>query len=244
MPIFDALKFNPKFAHAYVNTGVELLRQGKIDAAIRQFITALKYKNGFAESHNNLGLAFIRKGKLEEAIRNFQLAVKFKPYYEDARRNLNLAFSTYQKFNRAVSNMREAINFVANDPNLDSKLKILLKTKKELDQVIGKFNKSLSLQTGFNKLHNEDIPIVAETKKQYENALPIFIKVIRLHPDCPQAYYHIACIYARQGRTMESINSLDQAIQNGFSGRDIIESDSDLKNIRGYDGYQLLVRGL
>ena len=139
--------------------------------------------------------------------------------------------------------MREAIDFNTGDPNLDLRFKDLLKSKKELDQVIGKLNKSLSLQPGFNKLDNDDILIVAETKKRYEKALPLFREVNQLIPDSASAYYHIACIYARQDLIQESINYLDQAIQKGFSRWDIIKTDSDLENIRGYDGYQLLVKG-
>jgi tetratricopeptide (TPR) repeat protein len=92
-------------------------------------------------------------------------------------------------------------------------------------------------------LVNDDIPTVAETKKRYENALPLFIEASQLRPDSAEAYYHIACIHARQGRIPESIKYLDLAIQKGFHRWDIIETDSDLENIRGYDGYQLLVKG-
>ena len=239
----EALKLNPKSARAHVNAGVELLGQGKIDAAISQFRIGLQLKTGFAESHNNLGLALFRKGKLEEAIRHFQLAVKFKPHYADARRNLKLAVSIHQKLNLAVTNLGEAIDFGALDLNLDDRLENLLNRKRELDQIISRLNKSLALQPGFNKLDNNDIPIVTETKKRYEKALPLFWEVNQLRPDSASAYYHIACIYARQDLIQESINYLDQAIQKGFNRWGMIKTDSDLANIRKTDGYQLLVQG-
>ena len=239
----EALKLNPKSSHAHVNVGVEALDQGKISVAISHFHSALRLNYRFAEPHNNLGLALFRKGEFDAAIEHFHLAVKFKPHYAEARRNLNLALSTHQKLNQAVANMREAIDFNTGDPNLDLRFNDLLKSKEELDQVIGKLNKSLSLQPGFNKLDNDDILIVAETKKRYEKALPLFREVNQLIPDSASAYYHIACIHARQGRILESIKYLDQAIQKGFNRWDIIKADSDLENIRGYDGYQLLVKG-
>jgi len=151
--------------------------------------------------------------------------------------------STQQKLYQIAKNMREAVDFSNEDPNLGLRLKDLLQRKMQLDQVIGKLNKSLSLQPGFNKLGNDDIPVVAETKKHYENSLPLFTEASRLLPDNAEAYYHIACIHAGRGRIPESIQYLDQAIQKGFNRWDIIETDSDLENIRRYDGYQLLVKG-
>jgi len=239
----DALKINPKYDPAYHNLGVGLLREGKIDAAVSQFHVALQLNHDHAESHNNLGLALIRKGIAAEAVKHFQLAVKFKPQYTDARRNLNLAMSIHRKLNQAVSSMGEAIDFSVEDPNLDLRLKRLLKKKVNLDLVISQLNKTLSLQPGFTKIKNDDIPIVIETKKRYENALLLFVEASRLRPNSPEAYYHISCIYARQGRIPESIQCLDQAILNGFNRWDIIKTDSDLQNIRKYDKYQLLVGG-
>ena len=240
----SALKINPKFVHANVNIGVELLRQGRLDEAISQFIGALKLDSDNAEAHNNLGLALIRQGKVAAAVRHFQVAVKQRPTYVDARRNLNLALFIQRKINQAVANIDKALINGAEDPNLEIKLGNLSKEKINLDLAVGLFNKTLSLQPGYTKIDPEDIPVVGGAKKRYEDALFLLLEVSQLRPDVAEAYYHIACIYARQGRIAASIKNLEQAIQKGFNQWGVIKADSDLENIRKYDGYQLLVRRL
>jgi len=239
----EALRLNPDSAHAHVNMGTELLKQGRIEPAIGHLNQALNLKPGFPESHNILGLALLRQGKLEAAIGHFRMAARIKPHYADARQNLNLALSVNEKLNRAAKNMLESMNFHPDDPDLDFKIKDLLEKKKALEQANNYFQKSLSLQPGFNKKEYNDMGIVSETKKSYDRMLRQFHQIRDQRPDIAETYYHIACIYARQDRIPESIIWLDQAIQKGFDRWDLIKTDSDLENIRGYDGYQLPVQG-
>jgi len=228
----EALRLNPNSAHAHVNMGTELLKLGKIEPAIGHLNKALKIKPGFPESHNILGLALLRKGKLEAAIGHFRMAFKSKPNYADAQQNLNLALSNHERLNRAAKNMLESMHFHPDDPDLDFKIKDLLEKKKALEQAISYFQKSLSLQPGFNKKDYNDVGIVSETKKSYDKMLRQFQQIMDQRPDFAEVYYHLACIYSRQGRIQASINWLDLAIQKGFARWDLINIDSDLDTIR------------
>jgi len=239
----EAIRLNPGSQAAYFNFGNALFNQGDIDAAVGHYLKSLQLNPAFAESHNMLGLAFISKGQLEAAVEHFNRAVELKPQDTDFRRNLTMALSIRQELNRAVSEMHAAMDFNTDDPLLDLRLKNLSEKKEALDQVLGQLNRSLSLQPGFSLLDHDDIAVVAEIKRQYENTLPLFIEASRLWQGSAEAYYHIACIYARQGRVAESIKFLNQAIQKGFKRREVIETDSDLKNVRAHDDYQLLVKG-
>jgi tetratricopeptide (TPR) repeat protein len=238
----EALRLNPNSAHAHVNMGTELLKLGKIEPAIGHLKKALNLKPGFPESHNILGLALLRKGKLEAAIGHFRMAFKVKPNYADAQQNLNLALSNNEKLNRAAKNMLASMNFHPDDPDLDFKIKDLLEKKKALEQAISYFQKSLSLQPGFNKKDYIDVGIVSETKKSYDKMLRQFQQIMDQRPDIAEVYYHIACIYSRQGKIHASIQLLDLAIQKGFARWDLINTDSDLDTIRNLIDEKWLVK--
>jgi len=238
----EALRIEPNSDKAHFNLGNALLAQGRIDEAISHFSKALRSNPLFAESYNSLGLALMQKGKLDEAILHFRKAANIKPAYLDAQRNQRLAQSIYGKIGQAAEGMRDAMNFNIQDPELDLKMVELLEKKKELDQAMDQFCKTLSLQPGFTSLDRNDIEIVIDIKKKYEEKLTLFHKIIERWPDKAEAYYHIACIYARGDRIHDSIKRLNQAIQKGFNRWDLLKTDSDLNTIRDSKEFQMLAK--
>jgi tetratricopeptide (TPR) repeat protein len=68
--------------------------------------------------------------------------------------------------------------------------------------------------------------------EEYDKALDAMKKLIEVQPDIANVYYNIACIYARQNMTKESIGWLNQAIDRGFKNWDQIKEDPDLASIR------------
>jgi Flp pilus assembly protein TadD len=58
--------------------GLALVRQGKIDEAIKHFYEALKIRPDYAAVHNNLGAALAKQGRIEEATKHFSEAVRIK----------------------------------------------------------------------------------------------------------------------------------------------------------------------
>ena len=184
----------------------------------------------------------MQKGKLEEAILHFRKAVNIKPTYPDAQKNQKLAESIYGKIRKAVAGMRDSMNFDHQDPEIDLKMLELLEKKKKLDQAVTQFSKALSLQPGFTSLDRNDIEIVIDIKKKYEEKLTLFHKIIERWPDKAEAYYHIACIYARGDRIHDSIKWLNQAIQKGFNRWDLLKTDSDLNTIRDSKEFQMLAK--
>jgi len=69
-------------------------------------------------------------------------------------------------------------------------------------------------------------------RNQYDSALPLLTRMIRLRPDNANTYYNIACIYARQNKTDEAVDWLKNAISRGFKKWDLIKTDKDLESIR------------
>lgn len=226
----EAIRLYPHEPHVQVNYGDVMLARGRIKKATGHYYEALRINPGFAEAHNNLGLILVRSGKIEESIEQFQLAIQNRPDYDNAIKNLNLAISINRKINLAAKNFNESLIFDLRDPQLDTKINVILNSKTELNNVLTKFQKSLSGQPGFGGLDTDDIPVVLSAKQLYEKKLPMFKKVIAQLPENAGAYYNIACIYGRQGKDRESLNMLNKALQNGFDRWNLIRADFDLQN--------------
>lgn len=236
----EALRIEPNSDKAHFNLGNALLSQGRLDESIDHFSMALSLNSLFAESYNSLGLALMQKGNFEDAILNFRKAADIKPAYLDAQNNRRLAQSIYGRIAQAAEAMRDTLNFNIQDSELNVMTVELLEKKKELDHAIGQFNKAFSLQPGFISVDQNDIRIVIDVKKKYEEKLTLFHKIVERRPDLSDAYYHIACIDAREGRLHDSIKQLNQAIQRGFNRWELLKTDSDLNAIRDSKEFQML----
>jgi len=96
-----------------VNTrlGIEYMRQGRNEVALKKLLKALSQDDRNSETHNALGVLYERLGRLESAERHFQSALRIAPGDSSAHNN----FGTYlcrqkriseaeQHFVRAVTN--------------------------------------------------------------------------------------------------------------------------------------------
>ncbi len=240
---FAALRADANFAKAHYNLGNILLAQGRIDAAIGRFSEAVRINPSFAEAHNGLGLALMQKGKLQAAIDCFRKAASVSAVFRDGQRNLRLAQSISENIYQAVGGMRDAMQFNLQTPDLDLKLIELLKKKKKLEETLGQFQQTLSLQPGFTKFDPDNIAVVLEVKRKYEQKLELFRQISEARPHSAEANYHIACIYARKGQIQQGVSWLNQAIEKGFNRWELIETDSDLAPIRDSANFQPRAKG-
>ena len=139
--------------------------------------------------------------------------------------------------------MRDALKFNIQTPDLDLRVIELLERKEKLEETLNQFQKALSLQPGFTEFDQNNIAIVLEVKRKYEQKLELFRQISEVRPDSAEANYHIACIYARKGQAQRGISWLQQAIEKGFNRWELIKTDSDLDPIRDSENFQPKVKG-
>jgi tetratricopeptide (TPR) repeat protein len=119
------------------------------------------------------------------------------------------------------------------------KLEQLSKSKQELIEAVSQYQKALSKQPGISPLAMNDIAIVSKIMQAYDRALPLLLKIITSEPKNADAYYHVACIYSRQGKFKDAIQWLNKAVDNGFIRWDLLRADPDLADIAASESYHL-----
>lgn len=70
----QALRVNPRLAHAENNWGIALAKQGRWEEAARHYEAALRIDSRYAEAHANLALALGRLGRYADAERHLEQA--------------------------------------------------------------------------------------------------------------------------------------------------------------------------
>ena len=81
------------------------------------------------------------------------------------------------------------------------------------------------------------------TRKQYDRALSFYKQMVALEPDNAVTAYNIACMNARLNKAEESLKWLRKAVSSGYNNWDLIRTDKDLENIRGFQYYKNLISG-
>jgi len=80
----SALKLDPTYGPARVALAVHLAREGRTEAARREFLRAIADQPYFARAHFNYGAFLVEQGSLEEARDRFERALQLEPDYPKA----------------------------------------------------------------------------------------------------------------------------------------------------------------
>jgi tetratricopeptide (TPR) repeat protein len=106
--------------------GLEMLQQGKLQAAEACFRAALRYCPDFAEAHYELGVALFRQERVEEAAVAYQEALGLRPDFLLARIHLGAARTDLGELLNAVKDFHEALHLEPNSAAAHENLTVTL----------------------------------------------------------------------------------------------------------------------
>ncbi|MEZ5066859.1 MAG: tetratricopeptide repeat protein [bacterium] len=98
-----------------VNTGNELLAQGRLDEAIAAYRAAVEAEPRLAEAHHNLGVALRSRGDLPDALREFLIAVQLEPELAEGHRNVGVTLLQLGRANDARRPLERALSLAPED---------------------------------------------------------------------------------------------------------------------------------
>ena len=96
--------------------------------------------------------------------------------------------------------------------------------------------------TNNNFVAHHNLAIALAHKGFFNEAFTHYQTALRLRPENMDVYYNIACLYAIQNKSDESVRWLKKAIHKGFNKWELLRTDKDLENIRNSYYYRMLLR--
>jgi tetratricopeptide (TPR) repeat protein len=143
----------------------------------------------------------------------------------------------------ALSVLENKLNIDPANPALNMQMGNFYQKKGELDKAQKYFQKTLDANPKFI-LALMQLAINQSMKGNELNAVLYLKRIVAIEPNRIDAYYNIACIYARQKKIEDSIVWLEKAVNNGFNKWELLQTDSGLANIRGTTYYKNLMKKL
>jgi tetratricopeptide (TPR) repeat protein len=140
------LEVNPNVAFAQNNLGTILLKEQRIDEAIRHFDKALELGAGHALAQNNLGLALVAEGRLAEAEPHFQKAVELDPAYFRAYENLGAVYLRTNRFDEAIVALKRALELKPSEAKALNDLGIACMRSRRAAEGVDAFQRAVALE--------------------------------------------------------------------------------------------------
>ena len=239
----DVVSNAPLSVRGHNNLGNALALQGKFKEAVGHYSEALRIAPHDVEAHYNMGKILIWQGDLNGAIGHLSEALRLRPGYAEAHNNLGAALALQGKFKEAVGHYSEALRLRPGYAKAHYNMGNALMREGNFEEAAGHFTEALRATPRDAGIHNV-LGVALAKAGRAEDAIGHYHEALRINPDFSAACYNIACLYATQNRTEESINWLRKAVEKGYKNRNLLKTDEDLDNIRGAAYYKRLVAGI
>jgi tetratricopeptide (TPR) repeat protein len=156
--------------------------------------------------------------------------------------NLGYAFLQTGQVGEAVRELELAQGLKPAAPNANRFLPVLRQQTAKLDASIARLESALAARPDdLAVLHA--LAVQNAMKGRYDDALRYLEKELAIKPGNPETYYNMACIYAKKRDVEKALDSLEQAVRNGFSDWALLGSDHDLDGIRSAPAFRKLTAG-
>ena len=106
----------------------------------------------------------------------------------------------------------------------------LLKQNKT-EEAIKNYNMALHHNNRFEEAYI-NLSTAYLNKKKFKLSLKTLNTLKSINPNHPLLHYNFSCYYALLGNVPKGIESLKQAIENGFKNHQTLETDPDIENLR------------
>lgn len=217
------------------------------DASSRK---ALELDPESAEAHTSRAVALTLRHQYEQAREEFEAALRLNPMLFEAHYFYARACQTEGKFEEAVGHYRDAWRVRPED------YQAILLSVDSLAK-LGRREEALEAARQGVKVADANLELNPDDARawylsaaklmllgQRDQALERARRAYAIEPEDGGVLYNLACVYAVGSLSVEALDYLDKAIQNGFGYREWFENDSDLDSIRGEPRFQALLRKL
>ncbi|MEK6876843.1 MAG: tetratricopeptide repeat protein [Nanoarchaeota archaeon] len=149
----DTVEKSPDAPPAHHNLGVVYSKQGRLDEAIREYMTAIKLRPDAPIVHHNLGNVYSKQGRFDEAIKEYMIALRLKADYVEAYNELGIVYSKQGRFDEAIKEYITALNLKPDFPEAHNNLGNAYSEQGEIDKAIEHYQIALKLKPDYSDAH-------------------------------------------------------------------------------------------
>lgn len=144
-----ATKIDPENKDSWNNTGVAMVRLGKVDGALRFYDLAIKINPGYEQAWFNKGKALYKLRRMKEALSCFKKVIEINPDSASAWNNIGVIQRILGKPREALKAYDEAIKTKDDYEWAWHNKGMILAESKDYDEAMKCFDKALEIDRDF-----------------------------------------------------------------------------------------------
>lgn len=175
----------------YNNLGVELIKKGRTDEAIRYLEAALENFSEYPSAHNNLGTALVKLDRPDEAIWHFRKAISLDPDNSEAGKNLANTVERQNIRAERIRNYLEALKKTPDSLELYNKLGMAHAKSGQIDAALEYLATAIEKDPAYKESYN-NLGIILLTHGYLDEAITYFKKAVVIDPEYVEAQRNLS----------------------------------------------------
>jgi len=188
----------------------QYVEKGLIDRAIPELKKIAELYPDNVEAHAYLGWAYSQKGLIPDAVEAFQKVLQINPNLQRVPYDYPMVKDIPVAVKEFTTNFEDVIDWIGGFPGAHAVLGLCYVQQGRLCDALNEYKKVLTLELDYGKRDlivdgKEAISVIDQAIHEYED-------VLRLKPDCVEAYIKLACAHAEKGMPDMSIADMKRAM--------------------------------
>ena len=201
----------PDSWYAHNRLGLDLRKEGRLEAAAQSFRQALALKSDSAEVHNNLGVTLRSQDRTEEAVAHFRHALRLRPGAIEVLDNLGIALASQGKIEEAVGLFGKVLELKPNSAEAMVNLGAALKSQGKLGKAMAYYRRALEADAESTEAHY-NLGNLLRDQGKLDQAVSHYRKALQFKPQYYPAHNNLAMALKAQGKLDRAITHYRQAL--------------------------------
>lgn len=204
----------------YLNTGIQLRKEGKLVEAIEQYKEALKLDVEYLPVLNQMAEVYEQNKELKEAIAYHQQIIKLEPNNSLAQARLGRVYLSLGELKKGIEQYEKAIKLNRESPAwIYNNLGEALEQQSKLEEAVNLYKQAIEVgkTTPFTYKKLGDnlllLGLKEEAEKVYLQALEEYLKFLEENPDNTSGLIQLAGVYESFKDFQKAINCYRRVLQ-------------------------------